>query len=674
VPSARSGTRYPRASMTVDSPESRGPTELATDERGRPVVTPRPEGTVAAKQGATPKANATAVGKKGATPKPERPPEPTRDGKKDEGSIPLGEVIGGRYRLVSHIGAGGQGEVWRAEDVEISGHVVALKMLFARAGTEADRDFQLRELRMLASVSHPSVVQFKDHGWLGGRMWFVMPWYEGKDLEKSLPLERVEARRIFEQIAAGLAAVHAKGLRHQDIKPGNVFLAKIDGLEDTLPILLDFGVAATESEILVAGSPAYFAPELAAGWPHPSADVGPPADVFALALALRIALDPEGVPEVGAFDRPSLERRAKEPITPPSGPGLAYLAPHFARWLSLDPKARPTAAELVKELAVLTEPEEQSKERRKTLRRVAPWAALVAALALVGGWWGWEQVVTARKQQADEATERMEAEALAQSQAERAQQLGGQLDDALARADASSRRTTEALGRLDEAEEAIASAQGNAEQLRVARDRLRLALEAAHAEVTASETALADAQTAITRLGTELSDARRRIEEQRGQLETLRTERDGLASERDRLRADLEARRQELAARASDLDAARSELEGLRAAQQASTTAQQALERDREALRSTLEAQRAATSAAEARASAAERRASAAEAEAAQLRAAADRRPSGPTTTTPQEPPTIPDAPITAPAAHSIGMATVRPRTEADGVPGDPTP
>ncbi len=622
--------------MPVDSPEAHRPTELASavaTARGRP--------------------GATARGKPGATPKGERPPtrEPAAGGAgeppSDAGSIPLGEVIGERYKLVAHIGSGGQGEVWRAEDVEIAGHTVALKMLFERAATDADRDMQLRELRMLATVSHPAVVQFKDHGWLGGRLWFVMPWYEGQDLERAIPLDRLEARRVFETVAGGLAAVHAKGLRHQDIKPGNIFLAKIDGLEGTMPILLDFGVAAVEGETLVAGSPAYFAPELAAGWPGPSIEVGPAADVFALALALRNALDPAGVPEVGAFDRESLDRRAKELIPPPRGAGLDYLAPSFARWLAIDPAKRPTAAELVHELAILTAPEEHAKERRRTLRRIAPWAGLGLVLASLGGWWGWTQVVAARKAQASEASERAEAERLAQSEAERAEELGSQLGDALVRADTASQRTTDALGRLDAAEAAIASAQGNAEQLRVARDGLRRALAEARTEVQAHQAALGDAQGAMTRLGSDLADARRRLDETRAQLETTRAEREALASERQGLQAQLEALR-------SQSERQQSELEALQSAQQRLSSAQQALESERDGLRATVEQERAAHAAAEARASAAESELASARAERDRLRAAGTSRP----VVTPAGTP-----------SGAIGPAVVSPSATAPAVP-----
>src|SRR5690606_2592604 len=98
---------------------------------------------------------------------------------------------------------------------------------------------------------HPSIVQFKDHGWHESRLWFVMPWYEGESLQARIdrqPLSRTEARQIFEPLARALAAMHASGLRHQDVKPENIFLANIkrhgEGVSDILPVLLDLGVAA----------------------------------------------------------------------------------------------------------------------------------------------------------------------------------------------------------------------------------------------------------------------------------------------------------------------------------------------------------------------------------------------------------------------------------------------
>lgn len=584
------------AHAAKDRPDAHAPTALAS---GDPVS-----------REATARKGATLKGRPGATPRHEREPaspEGTPQGESAggpaaayEGSLPLGTIVGDRYKLVAQVGAGGQGEVWRAEDVVIAGHVVALKMLFDRAGSEADRDLLLRELRMLASVSHPSVVQFKDHGWLGGRLWFVMPWYEGSDLERAMPLERAEARRIFEQVAAGLAAVHAKGLRHQDLKPSNIFLAKIAGLEETLPILLDFGVAAAEDEVLVAGSPQYFAPELAASWPTPSADVGPAADVFSLALSLRLVLDPDGVPEVGAFDRPSLERRATELITPPSGPGLAFLAPHFERWLALDPTKRPTAMEFGRELAALTQPEERREERLRTLRRAAPWAAAGALLAALGGWWGWQQIDEARTAQAVQEKERLEAELNAQVQTERAQQLGSELDEARALADQSSQRTSDALGRLDEAQAAIASAAGDAARMRVASER---ALAEARANAQAQQASLEEAQATMTRLSTDLTQTRRQLEDTRTERDTTGAERDRLRNQLEEQRSQLEAARTERDARAADLERARTELERVRGELTSAASARQSAEAEREGLRASVEAARAETRAAEAEAS-----------------------------------------------------------------------
>src|SRR5690606_26644794 len=154
-----------------------------------------------------------------------------------------------------------------AKDTEVPGHVVALKLLHQPACSADARQAALRELHHIAAVFHPSVVQFKDHGWHEGRLWFVMPWYEGETLESRLQrgsLSRAEARRIFEPLARALAAMHAVGIRHQDIKPDNIFLARVDGDGSVLPVLIDLGVAAKEAEMVVAGTPTYFAPEVAA--------------------------------------------------------------------------------------------------------------------------------------------------------------------------------------------------------------------------------------------------------------------------------------------------------------------------------------------------------------------------------------------------------------------------
>src|SRR5690606_18333127 len=134
------------------------------------------------------------------------------------------------------------------------------------------------------------------------------------------------------------------------------------GLEDEiLPVLIDLGVAAEEQETLLGGTPLYFAPEVArrfVGEGGRDREVDRAADVFALALSLRNALEPgtqEDVP-AGAIQA-FVERRAHEIPPMPEGRDLRYLEPCFARWLSLDPRERPSAEELAEELAILTAPE-----------------------------------------------------------------------------------------------------------------------------------------------------------------------------------------------------------------------------------------------------------------------------------------------------------------------------
>ncbi len=314
--------------------------------------------------------------KKQASSQPPQPPDP----------LSAGSVLGKRYEIAEHVGSGTFADVYRANDIEVPGHVVALKLLHQPSLSEKARNTALRELRHIASVMHPSVVQFKDNGWHQNRLWFVMPWYEGETLEARIqraPLTREEARRIFQPLARALAVMHKAGLRHQDIKPDNIFLARVQALRDAehahnaeiFPILLDLGVAAKEAERLIAGTPTYFAPEVAARFASIATDreTSAKADVFALALALRNALDPETQDTVhaGAI-RNFIERRATHVPAAPKTRDLAYLRPHFRRWLNVDPDVRPQAEELAKELRILTLPEEKRKRRRAWIRGVTP--------------------------------------------------------------------------------------------------------------------------------------------------------------------------------------------------------------------------------------------------------------------------------------------------------------
>jgi eukaryotic-like serine/threonine-protein kinase len=308
-----------------------------------------------------------------------------------------GALIAGRYEIEEPLGAGAFADVYRARDRDVTDHVVALKILRRRAADASAVHAALRELQLIASVFHPSVVQLKDHGWHEGHLWFVMPLYRGETLAtrlKRAPLTRRQAREIFEPLTEALATMHRAGVRHQDVKPENVFLANLDldSADDgtpqrVLPVLLDLGVAAKDAELVLAGTPAYFAPEVAArfaGAPDPP-PVGPKADVFSLALTLMHALDPTPREYVaaGAVDAFVAFRAAHAPKLSPQR-DLKDLRPYFARWLNFSPDFRPSAEEFLRELSALTRPEEKAARRWAIMRWALPTLlALMAVFAAV---------------------------------------------------------------------------------------------------------------------------------------------------------------------------------------------------------------------------------------------------------------------------------------------------
>lgn len=339
-----------------------------------------------------------------------------------------GDVVSGRYKIATLLGTGAFADVYKATDLEVPDHVVALKLFRRVANSGAARDGALRELRLIASVSHPSVVQYKDHGWHEGRAFFAMPFYRGETLRQRLsrgPLSRREAQVIFVPLARALATMHAAGVRHQDIKPENIFLAQTHDDDDLLPILIDMGVAAKDAENVLAGTPNYFPPEVAARFvrePDPPPVTGK-ADVFSLALVLRNALDPDSEEQVagGAVDA-FVHYRARLAPVPPHGRELAFVRPWFERWLHLAPDSRPTAEELARELAVLTQPEERRARMIATLRWLAPIVVVLAAVFSV-------IVVVLTHQAKVHKLEAERARLLAEEESQRATRVGAERDE-----------------------------------------------------------------------------------------------------------------------------------------------------------------------------------------------------------------------------------------------------
>jgi serine/threonine-protein kinase len=203
------------------------------------------------------------------------------------------ETLVGRYRLLERIGSGGMSVVWRGYD-EVLGRQVAVKVLAAQFAADADLRSRLRrEARAVARLAHPHITNVYDYGEAGdGTPFLVMELVEGESLADRLrrgPLPWGGVAEIGAQIAEALAAAHARGLVHQDVKPANVMLSPT-GVK-----VVDFGIAAIAGERrgpMIVGTPDYMAPEQRSGAP-----ATPATDVYALGLVLSKALgDGQRVP------------------------------------------------------------------------------------------------------------------------------------------------------------------------------------------------------------------------------------------------------------------------------------------------------------------------------------------------------------------------------------------
>lgn len=190
----------------------------------------------------------------------------------------VGDVLAGRYELLEEVGAGGMGRVLRAHDRTLD-RTVAVKLLAPHLLGDPDAVAALRgEAQLAASVRHPNVVQVLDAVLDDtDQPAVVMEYVDGPSLREVVPadgMELDEALQVVAAVGSGLAAVHAAGLVHRDVTPGNVLL------DQGQPRLTDFGIArsaAATATQTIRGSVGYLAPEQASG-----TAIGPAADVYAL--------------------------------------------------------------------------------------------------------------------------------------------------------------------------------------------------------------------------------------------------------------------------------------------------------------------------------------------------------------------------------------------------------
>jgi eukaryotic-like serine/threonine-protein kinase len=313
----------------------------------------------------------------------------------DQGQFVPSRVLNGRYRLDEIVGSGTTATIWRAWDRRLD-RAVAVKVL---DGTGFGRDAGERarfhdEARTLARLSHPNIVAVFDSGTENGVAYVVMELVEGRSAVQRLAygvMPVAEAATVMAQVCDALAAAHAAGVVHRDIKPGNILF----GPGRTVKVC-DFGIArlldstALTSSHIIVGTSSYMSPEHVAGGPLDGR-----ADLYSVGCVLFQMLtgtapfvgeDPFKIAYQQLHNHPPTVR-SRRPDIPEDLDGLV------ARLLAKDPAQRPaTAAGVRAELlrwsdparAVATAP----ARRRRPIARVgvATMAAIAVAAALLVAW------------------------------------------------------------------------------------------------------------------------------------------------------------------------------------------------------------------------------------------------------------------------------------------------
>ncbi|GAB3851040.1 hypothetical protein GCM10029963_38170 [Micromonospora andamanensis] len=260
----------------------------------------------------------------------------------DVRSVP--QLVADRYRLISPLGQGGMGRVWRARD-EVLHRDVAIKELVPPPGLTSDerremRERSLREARAIARLNNINVVRIFDVLRTDGDPWIVMEYVASRSLQDTIaedgPVSPARAVEIGLGVLNALKAAHKAGIMHRDVKPGNVLLGT-----DGRVVLTDFGLATIPGDPnvtrtgMVLGSPAYIAPERAR-----DGTFGPEADLWSLGATLYAAVEGKS-----PYARPSaistLAALATEPVPPARNAGP--LKQVLAGLLRKDPQERITA-------------------------------------------------------------------------------------------------------------------------------------------------------------------------------------------------------------------------------------------------------------------------------------------------------------------------------------------
>ena len=304
----------------------------------------------------------------------------------------LNATFAGRYVVERVLAAGGMATVYLAHDAKHDRRV-AIKVLLPELSASIGAARFLQEVRIAAQLQHPHILGLIDSGAVDDTLFYVMPFVEGASLREHLdgerPLPRAEALRILLAVADALSYAHARGLVHRDIKPENIMLSGRQAL------IADFGIAkaletAESGKLttvgLTLGTPAYMAPEQAAGEP----DIDHRADVYAFGVVAYELLS--GKPPFRGMSQQQVISahitKAPEPLStvaPLVDPALERVV---MRCLEKDPARRYQSADAVYAALETLTSSNGEMPRRATMGRGSSLARIAAAavvIAIVGG-------------------------------------------------------------------------------------------------------------------------------------------------------------------------------------------------------------------------------------------------------------------------------------------------
>ena len=318
------------------------------------------------------------------------------DGASEEAPLVQGASVG-RYVIVGVLGEGGMGVVYAGYDPELDRRV-ALKVLFHGERSDEARLRTLREAQAMARLQHPNVVAVFDVGTTGERVWVAMEYVQGVTLRKWLTQRQRPWQQVLEVMLAaarGLAAAHAAGLVHRDVKPENIMIG-----EDGRVRMMDFGLARagdaeteTTSDAIDVSGPSLLGSELT----HVGAVVGTPlymapealvgdrsdhrADIFGWCVTCWEALFGERPFAGNTFDELRLNVGLGRRRPPPPGPGIpAALRRILERGLDVDPRRRHAT---VDELLAAIDAIARGRRRRALTYGLA--SLSLGAVAIAGG-------------------------------------------------------------------------------------------------------------------------------------------------------------------------------------------------------------------------------------------------------------------------------------------------